>query len=598
MFFRIPSHYRTSQQQHRSSQEQRRFLSYATHRLSALLDTASKQSKKLDGLTVKSKISLGYLLAMGIPAVGALSGLGIGNWHQRASIDALTTIYLERGLLHNLEAKVAKTRLAQELGSHVSNPEDFDQAAERIQMRLAEVRQITVQLESSQTQAAKAFIPELKSYRLTLNRFSKEMALMSAANQSGLFSQERIEQRILLLARSDIFRDFSQFADLVSTVVDDIDREIVIAQKNLEQVERLRSQIIFGSVLVSVIVSSVLAIITVQAISRPLESLTKVAMAVSQERDTGVRAEVQTKDEMGTLAIALNQLIDWVNTYTLELKAAQLHLIQTEKMSSVGQLVAGVAHEINNPVNFIHGNIQPIERYAQDLVDVVQAYQKHYRDPPKQLQDLLDEIDIEFVQEDLFKTIGSMNMGTVRIREIVLSLRNFSRLDESGYKVVDIHEGIDNTLLILDHRLASNSAHASIKVMRNYSDLPGIECFPGQLNQVFMNLLSNAIDVLEGSDAEGEASNDREILIATRLVEDEQVQIEIADTGSGMTERVRSRIFDPFFTTKPVGKGTGLGLSISYQIITEQHGGKMTCHSTPGQGTQFLVDIPIELSSR
>ncbi|MFK8182527.1 MAG: ATP-binding protein [Phormidesmis sp.] len=534
---------------------------------------------------------------MGIPALGALSGLMIGNWQQQASIEALTTIYRNRSLLHSLESEISKVRLAKTLGPHVSNVEAFQRKGEEIQSRLQEIKALAIQLESSEKLAAIAFIPELKSYQNTLNTFSNELERILLTSQTGSVPAADREQQVLSLAGSESFSQYSQFADRVAAAVDSMDKDTITAQNNLEQAERLRTQIIVGSIIVSVIISSILARITIQTIARPLESLTSVAEAVSRDGNTQVRADVITKDEIGKLAIALNQLIDWVNAHTQDLttnlEAAQLQLIQAEKMSSVGQLVAGVAHEINNPVNFISGNLTPTKQYVQELLEVIEAYQTHYSEPPEHLQRLLADIDIDFIQKDLLKIISSMKMGTTRICEIVLSLRNFSRLDETGYKKVDIHEGIENTLLILEHRLKGNGNRSKIKLVKAYGDLPCVECLPGRLNQVFMNLLSNAIDVLDTADNKAEAFSEKTLSITTRLVDSEHVQVEIADTGKGITEEVRSQIFEPFFTTKPVGKGTGLGLSISYQIVTEQHGGKMTCCSTPGKGTQFLVEIPL-----
>ena len=273
-----------------------------------------------------------------------------------------------------------------------------------------------------------------------------------------------------------------------------------------------------------------------------------------------------------------------------ELHSTQQQLLQTEKMSSLGQLVAGVAHEINNPVSFIHGNLTYIDSYSKDLLKLVQAYQAHYPNPPQTLQATLNDVDLDFLNEDLPKVVQSMNVGTERIREIVLSLRNFSRLDESEFKAVDLHEGIDNTLLILQHRLKAIPESLAIEVVKDYSKLPLVECYPGQLNQAFMNLLANAIDALEESSQQTQL---RKIWISTEVRADNRVQIAIADNGSGIPEIVRSRIFDPFFTTKPIGKGTGLGLSISYKIVIEKHHGKMWCDSTLGEGTKFMIEIPV-----
>jgi len=271
-----------------------------------------------------------------------------------------------------------------------------------------------------------------------------------------------------------------------------------------------------------------------------------------------------------------------------ELQQAQLKLIQSEKMSGIGQMVAGVAHEINNPVTFIHSNVNYINQYSQELLSLIKLYQQEYPQPTPAIQSAQEAIDLEFLSEDLPKLLKSMNMGTGRIRDIVLSLRNFSRLDQAEVKPVDIHEGIDSTLLILGHRLKAQLQFSGVEIIKNYGDLPLVKCYPGQLNQVFMNLLANAIDALE----EGKKTLNW-IRISTEFTNSKTVIIRIADNGLGIPEHIIEKLFDPFFTTKPVGKGTGLGLSISSQIITERHGGKLRCESTLNQGTEFIIEIPI-----
>jgi signal transduction histidine kinase len=279
-----------------------------------------------------------------------------------------------------------------------------------------------------------------------------------------------------------------------------------------------------------------------------------------------------------------------------ELKESQTQLIQAEKMSGLGQLVAGVAHEINNPVNFIHGNLTHVAQYAQDLMEFIQLYQAHYPQPVAEIITKAEDIDLAFLQEDLPKVLHSMQIGTDRIAQIVLSLRNFSRLDEADSKAVDLHEGIDSTLLILQHRFKESPDTQAIQVIKEYGDLPLIECYPSKLNQVLMNVLANAIDALQAqpqhSTEQALKTHPHQITIRTNLDAD-WVNIVIADNGPGIPEAVKQRIFDPFFTTKPVGQGTGLGMYISHQIITEQHFGKLECHTKAGQGTEFVIQIPI-----
>lgn len=282
-----------------------------------------------------------------------------------------------------------------------------------------------------------------------------------------------------------------------------------------------------------------------------------------------------------------------------ELQRTQLQMIQSEKMSGLGQLVAGVAHEINNPVNFIHGNLSYVEDYSQGLLNIVALFQQHYPSPPDDLQTEMEDAELGFMQEDFPKVVASMKMGTERIREIVLSLRNFSRMDEAEMKAVDIHEGIESTLTILQNRLKARSERPEIEVIREYGQLPMVECYAGQLNQAFMNILSNSIDALETMNesrrVEEIEANPNKITITTAVLPDQQVEIAIADNGPGIPEDVRSRVFDPFFTTKPVGQGTGMGMSISYSIVVDRHKGSIKCAVTD-QGTEFTIQIPIRQS--
>lgn len=277
----------------------------------------------------------------------------------------------------------------------------------------------------------------------------------------------------------------------------------------------------------------------------------------------------------------------------------QAQLVQTAKMSSLGQLVAGIAHEINNPINFIYGNISYIDAYVKDLLSLLQLYRHQFPNTGSQIQKKAEAVDLDFLVKDLPKVLTSIKEGTQRVQEIVLSLRNFSRLDEAEIKVVDIHEGIESTLLLLRNRLKATLNRPEITVIKEYGDIPLVECYTSQLNQVFMNVLVNAIDALESKnlDENKEMTSDpATITIRTKQVNPAMIAIEIADNGCGMSEAVKQRLFDPFFTTKPVGKGTGLGLSISYQIVSEWHQGSIQYVSELGKGTTFRVEIPMQQS--
>ncbi|MGB3405063.1 MAG: hybrid sensor histidine kinase/response regulator [Microcoleaceae cyanobacterium] len=283
---------------------------------------------------------------------------------------------------------------------------------------------------------------------------------------------------------------------------------------------------------------------------------------------------------------------------TLEqFKKAQIQLIQSEKMSSLGQMIAGIAHEVNNPINFISGNLHPTKEYSQDILHLLQLYQDAYPEPVTNIKETLEELELEFIQSDFPQSIEAMQVGIERIQDIVTSLLNFSRVDQLGTKVVDIHKGLDSSLRILQHRLKADGDLCQIQVIKEYESLPEVTCYPGQLNQVFMNLVSNAIDALEQRRiSQCDRQNPPSLKLQTKLLSQEKpgVAVLISDNGSGMNETVQKQIFEPFFTTKEPGKGTGLGMSISHQIIVEQHQGELKCISTPRQGTMFAIEIPLK----
>jgi signal transduction histidine kinase len=330
-----------------------------------------------------------------------------------------------------------------------------------------------------------------------------------------------------------------------------------------------------------------------QAKNTALSDTKKLADELSQQR-TQLRSALQIKENLAKIAETQARKLEQT---LYDLQQAQSQLVQTEKMSSLGQLVAGVAHEINNPVNFIYGNLQYAQDYIKELVSAIHLYQECYPEPLQKIQTYLEEIDLGFTLEDLPKLLDSMQIGCDRIRNIVLSLRNFSRLDEAEVKPVNIHDGIESTLLILQSRLKSNTPSPTIAIVKQYGELPPVSCYAGQLNQVFMNLLSNAIDALESHNEQRSSEEIKAcpstITITTEVVQDSRVLVCIADNGQGMSETVKTQLFDPFFTTKPIGKGTGLGLSISYQIVVDKHRGRLWCESTLGKGTEFFVEIPI-----
>lgn len=315
-------------------------------------------------------------------------------------------------------------------------------------------------------------------------------------------------------------------------------------------------------------------------------------------RSEAQRAQIEADKEKQTQH--LYNIIQNLESSLQALREAQLQrLAQSEKMTALGNLVAGVAHEISNPIGFLKGNVPPAEDYIRDLLGLIDLLLEKTSSDDPEIAAEIDAIDLAFVREDLPNLLHSMNLGIDRISEISSSLRTFSRADQETPARFDLHQGLDSTVLILKHRLKADAQRPEIEISKDYGELPLVSCFPGQLNQVFMNLLSNAIDALD------EASQDKsfqdnqlsphQIVIATRfLAEQQQATVSIRDNGSGMTDEVKSRIFENLFTTKEVGKGTGLGLAIAHQIIVEKHGGDIAVFSELNVGTEFILTLPAD----
>lgn len=312
----------------------------------------------------------------------------------------------------------------------------------------------------------------------------------------------------------------------------------------------------------------------------------------------GIYSMVQDITERKRIEAERQQKSEALEEALRELQQTQLQLVQGEKMSALGNLVAGVAHEINNPVGFLGGNITPALDYIKDLFGLLDLYQQKYPQLDPDIQAEIENIDLEYIREDLPKLVGSMREGIKRIKDISTSLRTFSRADSDRPIPCNIHDGIDSTIMILKHRLKANSTRPEIEVTKEYGDLPQVECFAGQLNQVFMNIMANAIDALEelnqGRSFKDVTANPNRITIRTSRSDSQQVKIQIADNGAGMTEEIREHIFDHLFTTKGVGKGTGLGLAIAHQIVEEKHGGAIAVKSSQGEGTEFSILLPLK----
>jgi signal transduction histidine kinase len=363
-----------------------------------------------------------------------------------------------------------------------------------------------------------------------------------------------------------------------------VDDEYEQASTNGIAADALRVRIIATSISLSVILAIFLAIYTSRAIAQPLQSTTQVAQRVTQEKNFDLQAPVTTDDEVGALTASLNLLVLQVKQLLEEQKASnQAQLMQSEKMSSLGRMMAGVAHEINDPVNFIYGNSLHAIDYVNKIIALLETYAAEIPNPPQAVQSKLEEYEFDFLKQDLPKVLQSMKLGAERTAEISVSLKDFSRLDQAIAHPVDLHACIDSTLLILSTRIKRK-----IAVNRNYGNIPEIKGYAGLLYQVFMNLLGNAIDALAQ-----QTSSNKQITIVTERQDEQWVMIKIADNGIGMPPEHQAKVFDAFFSTKPRGMGTGLGLAITHEIIVEKHGGKITCTSEVGVGTEFAIALPI-----
>lgn len=589
-------------------------------------------------LSIAKKIGYGYAVAISVAVFGISIGLIVSGYYERKAQQRLQLANVQEHLFNSLQNYVLELRLhPQEIVAVLDNSISLDYEKSKFKNNVKKtsflLSEINIFIDSY---PAELFAKEpvrikqiLDDYERIITSYSRLVeSLWQQIDPLNLKLEEipRARQEVLTaIAGEDAIKIRSDFERLSESLI----RITVIARiqqedayLRLQEVEARRVQFIIISMALSVAIAAFLAVRTSRAIARPLEVLTNVAEKVTRESNFHLQATVATKDEVGLLAISFNQLIAWVGEYTQELELAreeleervetrtyelkealkhlrntQSQLIQTEKMSGLGQMVAGVAHEINNPVSFVYGNLNYAWEYSQQLLEIVELYHQHYPDPPEEIKECLEEVDLDFLKEDLPKVLASMKQGANRIATIVKSLRTFSRLDESEFKEADINEGIESTLTILEHRLKFKQDSSGIKLIKEYGKIPLINCFAGQLNQVFLNIIANAIDAIDeydrGRTLKEIKAGPSTITITTQVINNDWISIAIADNGPGIAEEVRAKLFDPFFTTKPVGKGTGLGLSISYHIVVEKHRGQIECHSSVGEGTKFLVLIPI-----
>ncbi|MEQ8536332.1 MAG: ATP-binding protein [Coleofasciculus sp. D1-CHI-01] len=545
--------------------------------------------------SIHQKIGSGYFLAVSIAVLGTATGLIVGEHYDDSARESLEITQERLDMLGNLEKSFFTIQLYQERLTYLSENQpleaDFimrlnetliksNSQLAQLQFHLKTHRQLPSDYKNSPKDILNYCERGLGTYHQIVS------SLLERLNSETLTPSQlqTIQPFFVKTFKSELIPQFETISASLEKLVSLTEIQQQQAKAKFKEAKILRASIIAGSMMLSIGIAAVLAIYTSRAIARPIQAVTRVAEQATHNGNFDLQAPVMTEDEIGVLATSLNHLIQRVATQIRDLQQAQTQLIQSEKMSSLGRMVAGLAHEINNPVNFIYGNLTYAQDYTHDILKLLHLYQQYYPHPSAEIQRKLDDMDLQFICEDLPKIMNSMQVGSERIRQIILSLRNFSRLDEAEMKQADLHEGIDNTLLILNSRLTQD-----IKIIKQYGQIPLIECYPAQLNQVFMNIISNAIDELSVKSGLAKL----QIFIQTQQVNPDHVEIKIRDTGSGIPSDIKPKIFDPFFTTKPVGQGTGMGLAISYQII-EKHKGKIKVISELGEGSEFVVSLPIK----
>jgi two-component system, NtrC family, sensor kinase len=554
----------------------------------------SKFSRFINQLSIGSKIRLGYTIALSVAVIGTATGFKIGDYYQRQALTQREHDQKELRLLNRIQVAALQlqnhhqrvllpspgTRFWREEYTHL-----FEQV-DALEDLWQQLRTHVASQSYRQEHHAEGIPRFLETYNDTPAEYLRQLQVLPGQIKPETLNAEQIrliKKQLLAAIDQPPSLKLLEALDALEQVINASYKDLRKTEANILAAEKIRLRIILISIGLSITIATLLAIFTSRAISRPILALTDVAQQATQHSNFDLQAPVTTQDEIGVLATSFNQLIDRVKTLLAEQKSeADQQLIQSEKMSSLGQMLAGVAHEINNPVNFIAGNLKPIQQYFEDLLSLIDAYTSKVSE--EEIQTLVEEIDLEFLKEDLAKILRSNQLGADRINQIVLSLKNFSRLEETAAHTVDLHDCIDSTLLILNNRIKQG-----IEIVKNYGEIPAIEGYSGSLYQVFMNILSNAMDALN------ETNNKlQEITITTDRLSSDQVLIKISDNGAGISPAHLSQIFESFFTTKPIGVGTGLGLSISHQIITTKHGGTLTCESELGKGTTFAIVLPIQ----
>ena len=558
----------------------------------------SSLKKLFPPLRIRQKIVLRYTLSLGIAVLGTSGGLLVGNSYFQTARNKTILINQEDILLNNLQRGILGSLIHQQkIIATLDQPDklpkeiaELNTEIDKLEIQFTKFQNFTqIQKNGNLSDWSQKYQQNINSYIQLLKELVEKVSQLDAQSNKN----SEIKQLILKLYQIKNVEKFSDFAYSLETLREPIEQTKEQANLAYNHALKVQDVIIIVSMATSILIANILALSTSKIITQPILEVTNIARKVTNEENFDLQISINIQDEIGDLANSLNLLIQQVK-HLLEIQQAesQSKLIQSEKMSSLGQMLAGIAHEINNPVNLISGNLIHAHKYVDDLFRLLKTYQSEIPQTPPQVQAVAEEIDLEFLAEDIPKLFQSMTIGAERTKEIVRSLKDFVRVDENKSQLLDIPFCLDSTLLILNNRLKNK-----ISVIKNYGEIPQITGYTGLLYQVFMNLLSNAIDAIEEKSAQNSEFSPA-INITTERQENDWVLIKIIDNGSGIPPENQQKIFENFFTTKPRGVGTGLGLAITHEIVVKKHQGKITFHSDSNQGTEFTIFLPIYHSSR
>ena len=570
-------------------------------------------ARQFGNLSISDKISRGYALALCVAIGGTTLGMLAGDRYYRITNNQVN-IGRESPLLNKLQVALLRTQTyQQQMVYGLEQPELFENKYQQLQKNKDSLKSLLSEVQSQgkmeHIEGFQNFIevynPIISIYIQKIETVTEELKNLQRNNAKTSVKRKLISN----FSQDKIGLQLDSAANELAGIIDRAEKQEDAAREALLKARALRAQIVFASMGLSIVVAVMLANFTSRAIAKPIAAVTNIAQRVTEESNFELQVPVTGTDEVGVLATSLNQLIRKVHNLLAELRTEQeTQILQNDKMVSLGRMLAGVAHEVNNPINFIYANIDPARNYVEDILQLLETYETEIPNPPPAVLAHAEEIDLDFVKEDLLKIFQSMQVGAERAKAIVLSLKDFSRIDDGSINLVDLHTCIDSSLLILNNRIKHG-----IEVVRNYGNIPKVEGYMGLLYQVFVNILNNAIDAVEErvkiekthseemnhqlppESIESEVSSfSPKISITTEYLDEESVVVRISDNGTGIPPASQEKMFQTFFTTKPRGVGTGLGLAIGREIVVKKHGGTINCWSEVGTGTEFAIALPIK----